>query len=78
MRTIPEPSAQSVSMEDRETKWKNIVNKTNICATSKSNLATPVEQILNLSNSPNHPTPHTVEDGESIERYEERILQKHQ
>ena len=42
------------------------------------NLATPVEQILNLSNSPNPPTPHTIEDGESIERYEKRILRKHQ
>ena len=42
------------------------------------NLATPVEQILNLSNSPNPSTPHTIEDGESIERYEKRILRKHQ
>merc|ERR1712089_45207 len=78
MRSIPGPSAQSVSTEDRETEWKNIVDKTNICATSKSNLATPVEQILNLSHSSNHPTPHTVEDEESLERYEKRILQKHQ
>merc|ERR1712089_28665 len=78
MRSIPGPTTLPNPIKNRETEWKNIVDKTNICATLKSNLTTPVEQILNLSNSPNHPTPHTVEDGESIERYEKRILRKHQ
>ena len=76
MRSIPEPTTQPPPIKNRETEWRNIVDKANICATLKSNLATPVDQILNISNSSNHPTPHPVE--ESIEKFEKRILQKHQ
>ena len=55
---------------------KEYFRQSHIGATTKSNLATSVDQILNLSNSSNYPPPCPTE--ESIERFEERILQKHQ
>merc|ERR1711895_95004 len=63
-------------MGNKETEWKNILDKANIGATTKSNLATSVDQILNLPNSSNYSPPSPNE--ESIEGFEERILQKHQ
>ena len=59
-------------------KWKNIIDKTSVCATSKSNLATPVEQILNISPSSDNTTPTTALGEETLESYKKRILNSHQ
>merc|ERR1712177_67837 len=40
MRSTPELTTQSSPPKNRETNWKNIVDKATICATLKSNLAT--------------------------------------
>ena len=74
-RFTPEITTQPPPPKNKETEWKNILDKANIGATTKSNLATPVDQILNLPNSSNYSPPCPTE--ESIEGFEERILQKH-
>jgi len=51
------------------------LDKANIGAFTESNLATSVDQILNLPNSSNYSPLCPTE--ESIGRFEERILQKH-
>merc|ERR1711905_33200 len=73
---MDERRKHSKLLKDEETNWKNILDKANIGATTKSNLATPVDQILNLPNSSNYPPSCPNED--SIKGFEERILQKHQ
>ena len=50
------------------------LDKANIGAFTESNLATSVDQILNLPNSSNYSPPCPTK--ESIGRFEERILQK--
>ena len=75
-RFNPELTTQPPPPKNKETNWKNILDKANIGATTKSNLATPVDQILNLPNSSNYPPSCPNED--SIKGFEERILQKHQ
>ena len=78
MRTTPELSVQPAPAKDREVKWKNIIDKPNVGATSKSNLATPVEQILNIPPSSDNTTPTTALGEETLESYKKRILNSHQ
>ena len=57
--------------------WKNIIKRANIGATSKSTLATPIEQILEISPS-NNAMPPTIQGEETLEGYKKRIHNLHQ
>ena len=73
MKSTPEPTTQ-LPPKNKETEMEEYLDKANIGAFTESNLATSVDQILNLPNSSNYSPPCPTE--ESIGRFEERTLQK--